>query len=264
MGKAKLFGLAAGSVLGMVPAARGETLNLYTAGSSGEINGAIFQQTSVQPSGTGFIDPFVRIHNVGADGGFEHGYNTDGQEEFDTKEFGGHNWTHSIQVKDVGTVDIGGVDYLQFWLDINEANAQGAHSKNLLDLVELQIFLSDKPDNTGFPNLGTKVYDLDVGLDGESKVGLDGDLAPGSGHYDLIANIRKDLFAGPDTQYIYLYSAFGGADDIDGTEDGGFEEWAHREAQVVPLPGAVWAGMALLGGLGAARRYRRHRELQAE
>jgi len=256
---------AAGVVCAAAPVALGDTLNLYAPGSEGSLNGALFQQTSVQPAGTGFIDPFVRIQRTGQSTGFEHGYNTDGQEEFDSKEFGGHNWNHSIQIRDIGAVTIGGTEYLQFWLDINEPNAQGSHQKNLLDLVELQVYLSDKPDNTGHPNLGSKVFDLDVGANGDSTVGLDGDLAPGSGKYDLIANIRRDLFAGPDTQYVYLYSAFGNADNLPGGEQGGFEEWAHRKAAapvtVVPVPAAAWGGMALLGGLGAARRLRRRKDV---
>jgi len=253
-------GLAVAGVFSMVPAAHAETLNLYTAGASGFINGAQFTQTSQQPAGTGFIDPFVRIQRSGQSTGFEHGYNTDGQEEFDTKEFGGHNWTHSIQVGDVGSVLIGGVEYLQFWLDINEPNAQGSQQKNLLDLVELEVYVANAGNLTGYPNLGTKIYDLDGPAD--NQVGLNGDLAPGSGKYDLIVNIQKSLF-GASNQYIYLYSGFGNADNLAGGEEGGFEEWAHLESsqpQVVPLPAAAWGGLALIGGLGASKRLRRRKD----
>ena len=37
------------------------TLDLTTEGSSGTINGALFQQTDPIPTGTGFIDSFVRM-----------------------------------------------------------------------------------------------------------------------------------------------------------------------------------------------------------
>jgi hypothetical protein len=254
-------GLAAAAVLSAAPAARADTLNLYTAGSSGTINGALFQQIDIQPSGTGFISPFVRIQGPG-NGGYERGYNTDGVAEFDTKEYGGHNWNHSIQIKDLATVNIGGVDYYQFWLDANEPNAQGNQKKDLIDLVELRVFLSNTGNNTGYPNLGTKIFDMDVGAQGDSTVGLDGDLAPGSGHYDMIANIRKSLFTGSDTQYIYLYSAFGNSDDLPGDAAGGFEEWtAKAGVQAVPLPLTVWGGLSLLGIAGGGRYWRKRREL---
>ena len=262
-----LLALAAASFAAIGATARADTLvDLRTANATGTVNGAIFQQIDVGPSGTGFIDPFVRLEHDNPKGVFEQGYNTDGPIEFQTKDHQNHNWTHSIQVGDVGSVTIGQTQYLQFWLDINEPIADNdQHNKNLLTLHELQVFVSSTGNNTGYPNLGTLIYDMDAAPDGDATVQLDARLAPGSGHFDMIVNIPKALF-GAASNYIYLFSAFG---DVDSYEpayitEGGFEEWAHLEAQqppppVVPIPSALWGGMMLLGGLGAAKRFRRRR-----
>src|SRR4051794_20442218 len=50
-------------------------IDLTTAGAHGSVGGVIFQQGDVQPSGSGVIDSFVRIHALGG-GGQEQGYNT--------------------------------------------------------------------------------------------------------------------------------------------------------------------------------------------
>ena len=54
----------------------GLPLDLTTAGASGTIGGAIFQQGDTQPAGSGVIHSFVRIHGLG-NVFQEQGYNTD-------------------------------------------------------------------------------------------------------------------------------------------------------------------------------------------
>jgi len=73
-----VVGLSTVSLAGMT--------DLTTAGSSGELNGALFIWTDLDRSstGTGVIDSFVIIQHDGV----EQGYNTDGTLEFDTKEPG--------------------------------------------------------------------------------------------------------------------------------------------------------------------------------
>ena len=269
MNRRSMLIVAAASIAAAGSSARADKIvDLTAAGASGSINGALFQQIDVGPAGTGYIDPFVRLHHDQPKGVYEEGYNTDGPIEFQTKDHEQHNWTHSIQVGDVGSVNIGGVDYLQFWLDINEPIAEnGQHEKNLLTLQKLQVFISSTGNNTGYAtspsNLGTKIYDMDASPDGNGTVQLDAALAPGSGHFDMIVNIKKELFGPDQNKYIYLFSGFGDVDSFspDFLTEGGFEEWAHLEsAQAVPLPGAAWGGLALLSGLGAFRRLRRRRE----
>ena len=36
------------------------------------------------------------------------------------------------------------------------------------------------------------------------------------------------------------------------------EYWFSHDASIVPLPAAAWMGLSLLGGVGAAKRFRRH------
>ena len=225
------------------------TLDLTTAGSSGSINGAIFQQTDPQPTGTGVIDSFLRLQN----NGIEQGYNTDARPvQFDEKT--DPNFTRSLLLSDVPIVNINGVDYRQFLLDINESNGQG---RELLSLDQLQIFQATSPtlnnyDTSSGQLVGaTKIYDLDAG--GDNSVLLNYDLNHGSGSGDMFAYIPNSLFD-PSTPYVYLYSRFGEDAAAEGTADAGFEEWAVLQGQTPPnneIPGPATLAFAVLGcGLG--------------
>src|SRR6266550_63300 len=111
--------LAAGAVVFSAASAKAEsTLDLATTSPQNAGNGALFYSTDLQPTGTGVLQPFVRIQAKPT----EEGYNTDGTIEFDTKDQAGSNWTHSITLSQVPIVTIGGVQYREFLLDINETN----------------------------------------------------------------------------------------------------------------------------------------------
>src|SRR5690349_15998758 len=75
-------------------------IDLTSSGASSNYFGAIYTQTSVQPTGTGVFQPFVRIQMNGQ----EQGYNTSGTPVFDDK---GSPWTHDVQLNQlsVNTVD---------------------------------------------------------------------------------------------------------------------------------------------------------------
>jgi hypothetical protein len=235
-------------------------LDLTTVGASGVINGATFVQDCTGPAGTGYIQSFVRIQANGT----EQGYNTDfrpvqNQEKTDA------NFTRAVLLADVPVVSIGGVDYRQFYLDINES---AAAPKALLSLDQLVLFSGttnvlhdyDPADKTF--NLGgssTLLWDMDE--TGDIAIKLNANLQQGSGHFDMIANIPNSVFAGATGSYLYLYSQFGS----NFTSSAGFEEWTYQEAAAprpvpgptpVPLPASVWAGMGLLGlvAFGQARR----------
>ena len=139
-----------------VQQARADILNLTTAGSSGFLNGAFFQQMDAQSTGTGVIGTFVRIQNDET----ESGYNTDGALEFDTKA-GSH--THSLLLSAIPIVNIGGIDYRQFLLDIDEKNNDSGH---LLSLNEIKIHQADVGDLTGYPGggFGARRGRFDFGL----------------------------------------------------------------------------------------------------
>jgi hypothetical protein len=239
--------------LGLAAPARAALIDLTTVDSSGTINGAIFQQISPQSTGTGVIDPFVRLQrNV-----TEQGYNTDARPvQFDEKT--DPNFTRSLLLSDVPIVNINGVNYRQFLLDINESNGQ---NREVLSLDQMQIFLGPAGDLNDYPNLGTKVYDLDAGSD--SVIKLNYDLNHGSGSGDMFAYVPDSLFTGPNP-FVYLYSHFGDQWGSDGTSDAGFEEWSVLEANNPPvneIPGPatlLFAGLACaLGAAGYVGRNRR-------
>lgn len=210
------------------------TLDLSTAGASGSINGAYYVQTDPQPTGTGYIDSFVRIGPVNAN--IVSGYNTDYRPvQFDEKT--NHTYTHSITISDIPTVTLSGTTYRQFLLDINQTGVDPLYS-----LDQLQIFLGASGDLHNYPSgLGTKIYDLDAGTD--NWILLDYSLNSGSGSGDMFAYIPSALFTGPN-QYVYLYSQFG----VNHNNNDGLEEWAVLRSAQVPEPSAlILLGSALFG-----------------
>jgi len=225
--------------------ARAESLYLYTSDASVTANGALFQTTNVQPTGTGVIDPFLTIQRTGT----EQGFNTDGKFQFDEKRVA---YTNALPLNSLQAVTINGVQYYQFLLDINES---ATDTGRLLSLNEVQVYLgnTDSPianksggDFAGFKTPSTLVYDLDGA--GDKTIELDYKLNSGSGSGDMYMYISKAAFdaayASTGYGYVYLYSAFG---DPNGS-NAGFEEWAARKGpnggNAVPAPpGLVLAGM---------------------
>src|SRR4051794_30738452 len=141
--------MSAASTLALAtPVPPATILDLTAAGSSGTIQvntggpNAIFSTSIQQPTGTGVIQPFVRIQGNGT----ESGYNTDGTIQFDTKDT--NNWTHSITFADVAVVTINNVKYREFFLDINES---GNTANQLLSMDKLQVYLGNAPDLTNSP-----------------------------------------------------------------------------------------------------------------
>lgn len=240
------------------------TIDLTTDGASGTVNGAIFQEVSPQPTGTGVIQSFLRLQN----NGFEQGYNTDyryrsGKMEYDQKS--DPNFTRSLLLSDVPVVNIDGVAYRQFLLDINESNGGSAA---LLSMEQLQIFQGGSNTLHDYgkaeSNLGTKVYDLDA--NGNNTVLLNYDLNSGSGSGDMFAYIPDSLFD-PSVPYVYLYSSFGNTFKADGDADAGFEEWAVLKGTTtppvneVPAPATlVFAAFGCVCGLVGYGRKRRQKQ----
>ena len=222
-----------------VPAAHADIVDLSTA-TSGTINSALFERSMFTSGGTGNMEPFVRLHGTGT----EQGYNTSGRPvPFD--EVNGLNYTHDLTLGEVPIQYIAGVQYLELWLDINQAgNAAGAK----LSLDSLQIYTSTiaSQTTTDIASLGALRFDLDAGED--SWIVLDGRLSSGSGVGDMRALIPASLFEGeaPST-YLYVYSRFGEHH----AANSGPEEWAIR---AVPAPGA--GGVLVVAGVCLSRRRR--------
>jgi hypothetical protein len=203
--------------------------DLTTPNSFATINDAIFQQINPDTAaGSGVFDSFLRIQ--GPKASEQSGYNTDGTVEFDTKS--GVN-THSLLLGAVPIVTIGGIDYREFCLDINQDGL------NFLSLDELKIHIETVGDLTGYPvNFGPVIYDIDAG--GDNGVKLNYQLNAGSGKGDMDLLVPSSLFGTDNSKYVYLYSKLG----VNYPGDDGFEEWGvGYGGPIIPEP----ATMALLG-----------------
>ncbi len=215
------------------------TLDLTTAGASGFINGAYFQQGGDGAAGSGKIMSFVRIQTNDP---IEQGYNTDYrpiQTGFQVNT--SLSFTHHLLLSTVAIVNKDGIDYREFRLDINEGG--GSHSK--LSLDSMQIYLASAGDLHSYPNLGTKIFDLDSPTV-DHWILLDAALGGGSGkEEDMFAYIPDNLFVGGD--YVYLYSKFGASENSAYPNNSGYEEWSVMEVTppLVPAPGALL--LVLLG-----------------
>jgi hypothetical protein len=204
------FALLAGTSLAVA-----SDLDLTTAGASGSFGVGKFVQTDPQSTGTGVIDPFVRLQNNGEERGFNTDHSPLNGELGDIKAGA---WTHSLLVSDLSLVIHEGELSARFLLDINQNN-----SNPLLSLDELQVYTA------GSGSLSTHaavfasnlVYDMGAG----NRILLNYDLNPGSGAGDMFFYLPYSLFAGLETQYLYLYSKFGASGGDYETNDG-FEEWA--------------------------------------
>lgn len=225
--------------------AHATVVDLTSAGSSGSANGALYIQVPDQSTGTGVIDPFLRIQANGT----EQGYNTDAGTPFDTKA---GIWTHNLLMSDLVTETIGGVSYFEFLLDVNQTSANP-----LLSLNNIQIFTSASAPGTStdLTTLGTLRFNNDVGADGDTTVELNYGLNPGSGAGDMYLYVPTSFFAGASANdYVIFYSAFGTGN---GSNDG-FEEWALVTDGSTTVPdGGTTVGLLGMGMLGLGLLARR-------
>jgi hypothetical protein len=220
---AAALGAAAGVVFVSAPA-RATVVDLVNS-DSGTINGAQFVFTDQTPTGTGVIQPFLRVQNTPT----EQGYNTSGGTPFD--DMAGP-WTHNLTVTDLNTttVSLNGTQYYKLLLDVNEPNG----SKSAISLDQLQFYTSPvgSQTTTNVSSLGTLRYTFNAG----SHVMIDAARNHGSGSGDMYAYIPVSDFAGAkSTDFVYMYSLFGANASADLTSQGGFEEWA-LVAHVAPIP----------------------------
>lgn len=266
---------------------------LLTAGGTKTINGGIYTQMAQQPTGTGYIDPFVRVGMQGSAGkDVVEAYNTTVNGVFNNSNE--DTWNHAVTF---GQLQIlpggpGGLGFVRFLLDINQ-NSGGAFNERL-NLDDVQIFISTSPNQFTenlFVNGGKHgqvdlassalVYRMDVpkitnpmnGLSTDNTVSLDYSLNSGSGSGDMYLDIPVSFFQAKfgnlglttldqkNGAFIYLYSKFG-SNPYENND--GFEEWAFLApgsgggfSGGVPEPSSLLlAGLGLLAVVGSRKRQR--------
>jgi hypothetical protein len=188
--------------------------------------------TDFGSSGSGVFEAFLRTHASPS----ETGYNTDFS-PFEFDEVGGA-FTHSILVSEIPVVECEAVDPTfsdpaetglcwELFADINDSN-----STPLIQLTDLELYLTDDPEITGYPFAGTatKVYDFA----GQVKIN---DVNPGSGRGDLrysvpltgidLSTLAPDCDYGSSTceTYFVVFTGWGDPNDGDYSSDAGFNEW---------------------------------------
>jgi hypothetical protein len=221
------------------------TLDLTTPGAIGAINGAIFLECANQPTGTGVIRSFVRLQTPNGKATVEQGYNTDVRPlQFD--ENNSPQFTRALHLSELPVVNVGGANYREFLLDINQKSSQP-----YLSLDELRLYVGGQAPLWGYDaatqQLGgqTAVYDMGGG----NWVKLDARLNHGSGSGDMLLCVPDAAFgAAPGTDpYVTLYSKFG----VNCAANGGFEEWAPGAAGLIPAGGSI-SGVVTQSGAAAA------------
>ena len=211
---------------------------------------AIFEFTQPQPTGTGVIQPFLRIQANGT----EQGYNTSGGTPFDDKA---GPWTHNIQFSDLQStaVLVNGTMYFKILVDLNEPNG----AKSTISLENLQFYTSATGSltTTTLSDLGTLRYSLDTAA-GDNQVLFDAGRNHGSGSGDAYFYIPASAFAGTNANdFIYMYVSMGSSDE---TTAGGFEEFTLvRNLTPVPEMSALFPIVGLLVAVGSTHVLRRRR-----
>jgi hypothetical protein len=234
--------LAQATVVDLINNDQGTVTNQYGT--------AIFQFTQPQPTGTGVIDPFLRVQSSPT----EQGYNTSGGTPFDDKA---GIWTHDIKFSDLQStmVTVNGTSYFKILVDLNEPNG----AKSTISLENIQFYTSATGSKTteNLSSLGTLRYSLDT-AGGDNTVQFDAARNNGSGSGDAFLYIPASAFAGTNANdFVYMYVNFGNADM---TTAGGFEEFALvRNLAPVPEMSAFFPILGLLVAVGSTSILRRRR-----
>jgi len=221
----------------------------------------IVTQVDAQSTGTGVIDPFLRVQR--ANSSCVAGFNTGGNAGGTLDDIAG-TWTHALPTSSLTTINIGGTDYVQFMLDINQTGANP-----YLSLEALRFFSFGDGLLDGDAGLNTllaggvgvqQLFNMDDGAN--RRLLMDFGLNSGSGSGDILFSINADLFTNAGA-FIYLFSRFGADGTIFANNDG-FEEWSLvindcplEGCREVPEPGTLGLLGASLFGIGLISRRKR-------
>ncbi|AOO81288.1 hypothetical protein BHK69_13185 [Bosea vaviloviae] len=166
--------------------------------------------------------------------GTEEGFNTDqGGNVLDNKS----SFTDSLSFGGIATVTIGGIEYIEFRLDLNESDNGGNPQ---ISLNDFKIYISGAPatlsdfNNTtdSFGAGFTQVFDL-----AGTQALNDTNSGSGTDDYRVLIPLSSFEAAGATAaSYVTLYSNLGGAGV--NASNGGFEEWRvlASTASVEPVP----------------------------
>jgi len=269
----RLAGLVVGCVAGagasagqvdLTAGGSGSLSNEYVAGVPG--TAAVYSSLATSIVGTGYIDPFLRI-NPGGGLTPEQGYNNDWKSN-QQQYYEDASWTRGFLLTDVPVVNVGGIQYREFLLDINQANNKAGAQYLSLDAVRIWFGAQPtysptgayKPNkdggwdydgkfNTTSPGM-TLAYSMDTSNStkdkngnplGDNQVLLDYTVceknpscfgAKGSGNnFDMRLLVPNTAFAGAlPGAFVTFFSSFG---YIDGqnrlTADGNISTWAQTD-----------------------------------
>ncbi len=214
--------------------------------------GAIFEKSTFQSTGTGVLDPFLRVQNQG-NNTFEKGFNTstsDNPPNWDAKN---GSFTHNLLFNTLTTVNRGGNDYFQFIFDLGEPGNGNAQSQILLNTFDLYVSDTPSPTQSGISDDPSNLGDLKFSLGANSVMMIDE--SSGNGQSDVLISIPKFTST---KQYLYLFTNLGRQEGA-GTADGSFEEIAALTGPGttnVPDSGATFMllGIGLVGIEGLRRR----------
>lgn len=201
-------------------------LSVKNGSKTATVNGAIWEQFPGDKSaGTGNFNTYLSMQAQGSNT-TQLGYNSNRKTlEFDEKK----SWTMALPLAVVPVVEVGGILYREFVVDINESKPQ-----NLISLDKFQIWQTNLIDLSGydlsnysFPTGASKVYDIDT--NGDASLTLDYLVNSGSGWHDYRVLIPNAWFD-QSIQYVTMFAYHG----LNHRSDTGFEEWGVRAVQPVP------------------------------
>jgi len=201
------------------------------------------------------LDPFQRTKT--GTSGYQSGYNSDASTSdlnFDSQDEDGLNYVHSVQLMDMGTIQVDGEDNYVLFFDANEPIGGGGG----IDITNIEVYVGSNvsfmnPElNGGLAGLGDAAWSLDNDLNGDMTIAVNSAIcdAPGlcaAGHGDIAVLIPTALVGGSQEDYFVLFTEYAAASKL-GSDFVGLEEWRHVKAVPEPTSALVFAlGLGVVG-----------------
>jgi hypothetical protein len=206
--------------------------DLRAAGSSTTIGGAIFQDSANIGSGTGGYNTFLAVQDNNDAGSAEAAFNSDDDSPIEpSNPEQDLSKSHTVRLSDIPIKVIGGIEYYEFRVDLNESNSN-PNGQISLD----QFIIKVAPTTTTILtkdqfDAAITVYNMDAGGD---RTLLLSEVSTGSGtdDYSVLVPVSNFAIYPPTTTNMYLYVQMGAREGDYGT-DGGFEEWNLQNAGIL-------------------------------